>query len=71
VQQHFAILVCHALLNDKVTMEIMVLAKKKLGRKRKYLVLLPDAALSHMVKECRKLFSAFLCSKKRDPKSRL
>jgi hypothetical protein len=33
--------------------------------------LLPDATLSHMVKECRKLFSAFLCSKKRDNKSHL
>jgi hypothetical protein len=33
------------------------------------LFLLPDATLSHMVKECRKLFSAFLCSKKRDKKS--
>jgi hypothetical protein len=34
-------------------------------------LLLPDATLSHMVKECRKLFSAFLCNKKRDQKSRL
>jgi hypothetical protein len=33
--------------------------------------LLPDATLSQMVKECRRLFSAFLCSKKRDQKSRL
>jgi hypothetical protein len=33
--------------------------------------LLPDATLSHMVKECRKLFSAFLCRKKRDQKSQL
>jgi hypothetical protein len=32
--------------------------------------LLPDATLSHMVKECRKLFSAFLCRKKSDKKSR-
>jgi hypothetical protein len=35
-----------------------------------YTHLLPDATLSHMVKECRKLFSAFLWSKKRDKKSR-
>jgi hypothetical protein len=34
-------------------------------------ILLPDATLSHMVKECKKLFSAFLCSKKRNQKSRL
>jgi hypothetical protein len=34
-------------------------------------VLLPDATLSHMVKECKKLFSAVLCSKKRNQKSRL
>jgi hypothetical protein len=33
-------------------------------------VLLPDATLSHMVKECRKFFSSFLCSKKSDKKSR-
>jgi hypothetical protein len=30
-----------------------------------------DATLSHMVKECRKLFSTVLCSKKRNQKSRL
>jgi hypothetical protein len=27
------------------------------------LLFLPDATLSHMVKECRNFFSAFLCSK--------
>jgi hypothetical protein len=40
--------------------------KQELGT----IVLLPDATLSHMVKECRKLFSSFLCGKKSDKKSR-
>jgi hypothetical protein len=41
------------------------------GGGEKQVLLLPDATLSHMVKECKKLFSAFLCSKKRNQKSRL
>jgi hypothetical protein len=36
----------------------------------KFAHLLPDATLSHMVKECRKLSSTFLCSRKRDKKTR-
>jgi hypothetical protein len=36
----------------------------------RFLLLLPDATLSHMVKECRKLFSSFLRCKKSDKKSR-
>jgi hypothetical protein len=49
-----------------LTIQVQVTSKLKM-----YCLLLPDATLSHMVKECRKLFSAFLCSKKRDKKSRL